>query len=114
MYFGTEDHLRPIQDVAFKGPKGEALYLGYKFSYHCFILPYSVSDEGYVLGVKGTDTTYYRLTKAQIEQLQASGQLPSPLPSYQLSTSDYVMGHMLCAFPVFIAGFYALRRKGWK
>ena len=112
MYFGTEEHLRPIQDVSIKGQNGEALYLAFKYSFHNFILSYSVSDEGYVLGVKGDDTRYYRLDKAQIERFQASGQLPSPLPSYQLSTSDYVKGYMLFALPVFAAGLYALRKRG--
>src|ERR1700693_4190477 len=50
--FGTQEYLRPIQDVAITGQNGEALYLGYKYSFHCLIAPYSVSDDGYILGVK--------------------------------------------------------------
>jgi tetratricopeptide (TPR) repeat protein len=113
MYFGTQENLRPIQDVAIKGPNGEELYLGYKFSFYSFIAPYRVSDDGYILGVKGHDT-YFRLDKARIERFQASGQLPSPLPAYELSALDYAMGYFLWVLLIFVAGYFAisqLRRK---
>src|SRR5262245_56318378 len=38
--FGTDDQLVKLQDVEFKGPQGELLYLGYKYSFHYFVLPY--------------------------------------------------------------------------
>ncbi|HXW30158.1 MAG TPA: hypothetical protein VEK55_12415, partial [Xanthobacteraceae bacterium] len=91
--FGTQEYLRPIQDVAIKGPNGEALYLGHKFSFYSFFLPYSLSDDGYILGVKGRDQ-YIRLDPASIARFQAGGQLPSPLPKYELSAVDYAFGHL--------------------
>ena len=90
--FGTQEYLRNIQDIEAKGPKDEALYLGHKYSFHSFILPYRMSDDGYILGIRG-EQSYFRLDDANIKSMQARGQLPSPLPSYALSVLDYAMGH---------------------
>src|SRR5262249_44742864 len=84
--------LHQIQNVEVKGPKGEALYLGYKHSFHSFIAPYRVTDDGYILGVRG-EQRYYSLDAATIKTMQSRGQLPTPLPPYQLSLIDYAMGH---------------------
>jgi Tfp pilus assembly protein PilF len=92
VYFGTQEHLRNIQDIDAKTPKGEALYLGHKYSFHSFILPYRVTDDGYILGIRG-EQSYFPLDDANIKSMQARGQLPSPLPPYQLSVLDYAMGH---------------------
>ena len=92
LYFGTQEYLHNIQDIEAKGPKGEALYLGHKYSFHSFILPYRMTDDGYILGIRG-EQSYFRLDDANIKSMQARGQLPSPLPPYQLSVLDYAMGH---------------------
>ncbi|HEY4918468.1 MAG TPA: tetratricopeptide repeat protein [Xanthobacteraceae bacterium] len=105
--FGSQEYLRSIQDVTITGQNGEALYLGFKYSFHCFIAPYSVSDDGYILGIKGESKRYYRLDPARIASYQARGQLPTPLPRYELSAFDYAFGHMLWAMPFVIAAFYA-------
>jgi tetratricopeptide (TPR) repeat protein len=115
MYFGTQEYLRPIQDVSIKGPNGEQLYLGYKYSFYSFVAPYRLSDDGYILGVKGRDA-YFRLDKAGIERYQANGLLPSPLPAYELSTLDYAMGHLLWGLAVFVAvvlaiGLFRIKRR---
>jgi hypothetical protein len=94
--FGTEDHLVKLQDVEIKGPQGELLYLGYKYSFHNFLLPYTVTDDGYVLGVRG-QKAFFKLDEARIKSLQASGLLPSPLPRYKLSLFDLAIGHALWA-----------------
>jgi tetratricopeptide (TPR) repeat protein len=117
MYFGKQDYLHPIQDVAIKGQNGEALYLGYKHSSQSFILPYSVSDDGYILGVKGESDRYYALDKARIARFQADGLLPSPLPPSELSVLDRVMGHSLWGLLVVMAaifGFNVIRKKRWQ
>src|SRR5690349_20834557 len=75
--FGTEEYLRKIEDTAIKGRNGEALYLGHKISYHAFIGPYRVTDDGYILGVVGESKRYYPLDAALIEKLQAQKLLPS-------------------------------------
>ncbi len=92
VYSGTQEYLSRIQDVDVTGPKGEALYLGHKYSFHSFILPYRMTDDGYILGIRGQQS-YFRLDDANIKSMQARGQLPSPLPPYQLSMLDYAMGH---------------------
>lgn len=93
LHFGTSERLNHIVDVNSKGPNGEALYLGYKTSTHSFILPYSMTDDGYILGIRGQDR-YYRLTPEQTRDLQARNALPDPLPAYEISGLDWFFGHL--------------------
>jgi tetratricopeptide (TPR) repeat protein len=92
--FGTREYLHKIQDLDLRGPNGEALYLGYKYSHHSFIAPYRTTDDGYILGVVG-EQRYYPLSAALIERLQAQKHLPTPLPPYELSALDYLFGYLL-------------------
>jgi tetratricopeptide (TPR) repeat protein len=94
LMFGTKEYLHKIQDLDLRGPNGEALYLGYKYSHHAFIAPYRTTDDGYILGVVG-EQRYYPLTAALIERLQAQRRLPVPLPPYELSALDYLFGYLL-------------------
>lgn len=110
IYFGTQEHLREIQDVEIKGANGEALYLGYKYSFHSFLLPYSLTDDGYVLGIRG-EKSYFHLDGANLKSFQDSGQLPSPLPTYRVSLLDYAMGHALWIVLVVMAGLWPLLRR---
>jgi tetratricopeptide (TPR) repeat protein len=113
VYFGTQEHLREIQDVEIKGANGEALYLGYKYSFHSFLLPYRLTDDGHILGVRGGgERSYFHLDDADIKSFQENGQLPSPLPSYQLSLLDYAMGHALWIALIVIVGLWPLLRRG--
>jgi hypothetical protein len=107
LYFGTQEYLRQIQDVEVTGPKGEPLYLGHKYSFHSFILPYRMTDDGYILGVRGQQS-YFRLEEANIKAMQARGQLPTPLPPYQLSLVDYAMGYGLWIAIAVIIGLIPL------
>lgn len=100
--FGTDEHLVKLQDVEIKSPQGEPLYLGYKYSFNMVFLPYSITDDGYVLGVQG-QSRYFKLDDARIKTLQASGQLPSPLPPYALSPLQYAMGYALWGTPLLFA-----------
>jgi tetratricopeptide (TPR) repeat protein len=97
--FGTKEYLEKIQDTDIKGPNGEALYLGYKYSHHALILPYRTTDDGYILGVVGQQR-YYALDAPLIAGLQAKRLLPSPLPAYSVSWPDFLIGYLLW----FIAG----------
>jgi tetratricopeptide (TPR) repeat protein len=101
--FGTQDSIRWIQDTSIKGPQGEELFLAYKFSHHSFLLPYSMTVEGYVLGVKGNSKAYYKLDDAQIKGLQARGLLPTPLPPYEISVIDYSIGYLAWVALAFLA-----------
>lgn len=92
--FGKQEHLEKLQDLEIKGPAGETLYLGHKYAHHSFIAPYMLSDDGYILGVVGQNR-YFTLDPTLIEQLQATGKLPKPLPLYEISLFDYAFGYSL-------------------
>jgi tetratricopeptide (TPR) repeat protein len=111
--FGTEDYLTKLADVKVTGPKGEALYLAHKYSFHSFIAPYRLVDDGYVLAVQG-ENRYFRLNETLTQNLQARGLLPTPLPPYELSVFDYVFGHLLWLMLAGVAAsivFGVLRRR---
>jgi tetratricopeptide (TPR) repeat protein len=108
--FGDQEHLEKIVDVAIKGRDGEALYLGYKFTHHAFIAPYYLSDDGYILGVVG-QKRYYKLDAATIEQFQARGLLPKPLPGYEISLLDYVFGYLLWIVAAIVAVSILVSRR---
>ncbi len=91
---GSEEVLRQLQDIPLQGKSGEALYLGHKLTFHWLGLPYSFSDDGYVIGVKDK-SLYYNVSGDQISGWQGQGLLPSPLPVYQLGIGDYIMGYLL-------------------
>ncbi len=95
--FGLSESLNHIQDLdRLKGPSGEALYLGYKTSTQNFLLPYWMTDDGYIVGVKGQDR-FYRIEPDRLKELQDRGQLPSPLPPYEISGLDWFFGHLAWA-----------------
>ena len=112
--FGEDEGLNKLVDVGVVGEKGEALALGYKTTTHNFLLPYSLSDDGYVLLSRRGGDTYYPITPEQTAAWQADGLLPKPLPPYTISTLDRIMGHLLWPTLVVIALVYLipmLRRK---
>jgi hypothetical protein len=92
--FGPIEYLTKIQDTDIKSPKGETLYLGYLYTHHSFIMPYHMTDDGYVLGVTG-EKGYYPLESDLLKRLQAQKLLPDPLPAYSVSWIDYVFGYIL-------------------
>lgn len=95
LFFGTQDKINYLQDISVKGPQGEALFLGFLTSTHNFMLPYSMSDGGHVLGIKGVSDKFYKLPKERIEQLQRAGALPNPLPPYRHTVFDYLFAYIL-------------------
>ncbi len=112
LVFGASDQLRKLQDVDVTGSMGEALYLGHKFTHHAFILPYMLTDDGYILGARNDPKRYYKLDVAKIATLQAKGLLPTPLPAYQIGMFDYVFGYLLwLLLPVIaIFGWFGARK----
>ena len=100
--FGTRSKYQHLQDLAEKGPKGEALALGYVTVTHSFILPYKMTGE-YALMVKrsGKDLNgrpldvYHELSPEKIEQMQRTGALPNPLPPYRHTIFEYMFGYVL-------------------
>lgn len=94
--FGTSEHIRFVANITLQGPQGERLYLGRKVAQKSFILPYTVRDDGFVLGISGESKRYYPLPQGQqLEAIQRAGHLPTPLPEYELETFDLIFGHAL-------------------
>ena len=95
---GFVDHevlIHHLVDVDVKGAKGEPLFLGYK-TYRQRIagfLGLFITDDGYVLGVRGNADEYYPMTPEETKGFQEKGFLPTPLPAYSLSFSDYFSGY---------------------
>jgi tetratricopeptide (TPR) repeat protein len=93
--FGTTQYIEKIQDTEITTERGEALYLAYKYSHHLFIMPYRMTDDGYVLGVVGNSSRYIPLDADMIADLQKRKLLPTPLPPYSISLIDYAFGYLL-------------------
>ena len=109
--FGTEHSYQHLQDLSAKGPKGEALALGYVTTTHWFILSYKMTGY-YALLVRGGGKdlrgrpidVYDELPQAKIEQMQRAGALPNPLPPYRHTIFDYLGAYILWwCIPVTIA-----------
>ena len=100
--FGTRDSYQHLQDLNERGPKGEALSLGYVTTTHSFILPYKMTGE-YALLVRGSGRdlngrptdVFHRLPQEKIAQMQRAGALPNPLPPYRHTIFDYLWAYIL-------------------
>ncbi len=95
LLFGTEENVDCIADVALKGAQDEALCVAHKHSKTFFGAGVYLSDDGYVLGVKGKDAYYPMPTGAELSELQAEGLLPAELPPYEIGLWDYAWGYSL-------------------
>lgn len=113
--FGADEELHPLVDVGVQLSKGEPLVLGFKTTIRNFVLPYALSDDGYVLIVKGTSDRYYDLPEERIQEWQEAGLLPSPLPKYEVPLIERIFSYALYAAIVLILLLYAvpaIRRRG--
>lgn len=94
--FGTVEHVSRIEDVGLTTPDGDALYLAYKTSTVYFIGGVYLSDDGYVLGLRGSPKHYVDMPPPPLlASFQKEGKLPDPLPPYHLSIADYLVGYSL-------------------
>ena len=113
--FGGETIVRRLVDVRLQNGNGEPLYLGYKLTYHWLGLPFAVSTDGYVLAVRGKDVLY-EIDKQRLEEWQQQGHVPAPLPEFELSISDYVLGYLawlvLAALALVYGARGIVRRRG--
>jgi hypothetical protein len=120
--FGTRDSYQHLRDLNEKGPKGEALSLGYVTTTHSFILPYKMTGD-YVLLVRGAARDlsgrpmdiFHTLPQEKIERMQRAGALPNPLPPYRHTIFDYLGAYILWwCIPVTIAfvAFFQMLRIG--
>jgi hypothetical protein len=100
--FGTQDSYQHLQDINDKGPKGEALSLGYVTTTHSFILPYKMTGN-YVLVVRGAGRDSrgrpigisHPLSQERIDQMQRTDALPNPLPAYRHTIFEYLFAYIL-------------------
>ena len=94
--FGSSVELRRVDAKvkAIKGSDGAPLYLAHQITTKFFGLPYSVQSDGLVLA---SSPKFYAdmPAPAELAMLQASGQLPDPLPRVELTWDDYLLGHSL-------------------
>ena len=93
--FGKSERIQKITDVDIKGANGEDLYLAHKTTSLYIFMGVYMTDDGYVLGVKGSINTYYDLDEEQIKKFQASGALPTPLPPYKIEFTEWLWGYAL-------------------
>lgn len=97
--FGKDEHIRFLANTTIPGPGQSRLYLGHLVETRIFLLPYCVKSRGYVLGISGESSKYIPLPQGEkLQELQANGYLPNPLPSIEFTAFDYVMGYMLWFF----------------
>lgn len=94
--FGAGEEIAQLADARLQGPYDEALFIGRKTTTKCLLLPYSFSDDGYVLGIADEPGRYYQFPDADfVRAAQAEGLLPDPLPPSHVHFSDYLWGHVL-------------------
>ncbi|KYN24636.1 hypothetical protein AUQ44_01680 [Vibrio cidicii] len=114
MMFGDDDMLHKLQDVSFKGPNGEDLYLAYRTTTKFFILGVNITEQGYVLALKNSEEkSYYPLNDVQIQGLQSVGDLPRILPKYELTIFDYAFGYSLWIF-ILLSVLYSLIKRQFR
>src|SRR5215216_7151509 len=94
MSFGNRERVTCIAPVVYRRADGEPLCVAYKTTTVNFVAPVFLRDDGYVLG-RPKLAGYYPMPRGtELASLQASGDLPSPLPSYRLSLGDYASGYL--------------------
>ena len=102
MGFGGQETIHKIVDVKLKGANSEKLFLGYKTYILFFIAGIYVKDEGYVLGISGSNSKYYPFPSGEeLKNFQASGMLPTELPEYSIPFIEYVFGYSLWIILIF-------------
>jgi hypothetical protein len=94
--FGKGEKLRCIARVPLRAPDGGKLCVGYKTSTYSLFAPVYFSDDGYVLVSIENPSSYYPMPAGrELSELQAAGDLPTPLPAYSIAALDYVLGYVL-------------------
>ena len=92
--FGKSEDLKCIEEVQkfeIQAPEGEIeVCYAAKISTQSLILPVRIKVDSYVLA---TDSNkFYDLSSQQIKYQQIIGNLPDPLPTYDLTSSDIFWG----------------------
>lgn len=108
LFFGESEQVKEIQDLPQTDYK-----LCHKYTTHYFLAGIYLTDDGYVLQKKGQSLNYAPLDKEKIVELQASGVLPNPLPSYSIPVSAYIFGYSFWLSIVVLIGIilFSIRRS---
>lgn len=111
-YFGDMDSIHFLAKVNIPEQGGQGFFLGQRVTMSAFLMPYSVKDNGYVLGISGNGDKYIPLPEGvELEALQAQGYLPKPLPPIGLGWFDYLLGYSLWWALLFLFGVPYLKSK---
>ena len=92
--WGSTEQLIHVKKLPINSPENKPFNLARLLRMECMGLPYAMTDAGYVLAVDGQDS-YFPLTERQIASFQSSRALPRPMPVYEMSATDWAMGHSL-------------------
>jgi hypothetical protein len=108
--FGADQRIEFVQAVSLRGPNEEELFLGRMVETKSFLLPYSVKDQGFVLGVTSDSARYFDMPSDDaLQAMQREGLLPTPLPQYELAAVDLFFGNLLWVFIVAFALYGAFK-----
>ncbi len=108
LLFGRADTITCIQPSKVGGPNGEQLCLAYKTSKLFVGAGVYLKDEGYVLAERTDAKSFYPLSKEDIARWQGTGQLPTPLPSYDIPWYQYAFGYSLWLVLLLCIGLWRL------
>lgn len=108
--FGKDEKIHFIQDVEITSQEKQPLFLGFKTTTTWLLGGVSISDDGYVFGVRADHTKYIETTPEEIANFQKSGLLPNPLPPYKIPLIDTILGYSLWIIIPIVAIFYLI---GW-
>ncbi len=108
--FGFRDRIHKIQNIELKDSDRNALYLGYRTTMIIIGAGICLIDQGYVLGFENYEKNqYYPLTEELISSLQSEKILPTPLPTYNIDTIEYLFGYSLWIIMACIIAYTALK-----
>lgn len=111
LFFGSRESIHFVANTPIPGPDQSRLYLGHRVTMKAFLLPYYVHSNGYVLGVTGDSRKYIPLPSGPaLQELQAKGLLPNPLPPARLGWLDYLVGFSLWWALLFVVGGPLLKK----
>ena len=108
--FGKDETIHFIQDVDITSQDNKPLFLGHKTTTNWIIAGVSISDDGYVFGVREDHSKYIETTPEEIAKFQKSGLLPTPLPPYKIPLIEYILGYSLWIVIPIVALVYLI---GW-
>lgn len=109
--FGTEEKIYFVADTTVLGADGEKLYLARKITTHSFLLPFSIHDDGFVMGISGKSTNYYPFPDVStLKELQEEGLLPKPLPMWKLPILDQILGLSLWVALFGLVIFFGIKK----